>query len=112
MNENEGGGVTEGPRRSRPCRTRARRSTACCRRTCRVRSHCHVVRLSILFTPDSLRDSMPLFLKRQCDRALAAPPERAGVARVDPLGPRDPRLSHRAHSPGYESGVAAEWGAR
>ena len=32
-----------------------------------VRSHCHFVLASIQFIPDSLRDSVPLFLKRQCD---------------------------------------------
>ena len=36
----------------------------------RARSHCRFVRPQILFIPDSLRYSVPLFLKRQCDRTL------------------------------------------
>jgi hypothetical protein len=36
----------------------------------RARSHCRAVLPLIHFTPDSLRDSVPLFLKRRCNRAL------------------------------------------
>ena len=36
----------------------------------RVRSHCRFVRPLTLFTPDSLGDLVPLFLKRRCDRTL------------------------------------------
>jgi hypothetical protein len=35
----------------------------------RVRSHCRFVLTRIHFTPDSLTNSVPLFLNRQCDRA-------------------------------------------
>jgi hypothetical protein len=34
----------------------------------RARSHCRFIRPLIHFTPDSLTYSVPLFLKRQCDR--------------------------------------------
>jgi hypothetical protein len=34
----------------------------------RVRSHCRFVPPLLLFIPDSLRDSAPLFLKQPCDR--------------------------------------------
>jgi hypothetical protein len=44
----------------------------------RVRSHRRFVPTFVHFIPDFLRDSVPLFLKRQCDRTLAAP--RAAVA--------------------------------
>jgi hypothetical protein len=36
----------------------------------RARSHCHFARPLVHFTPDSLTYSVPLFLKRQCDRTL------------------------------------------
>ena len=36
----------------------------------RARSHCRFVLPLIHFIPDSLRYSVPLFLKRQCDRTL------------------------------------------
>ena len=36
----------------------------------RVRSHCRFVLPLIHFIPFSLRESVPLFLKRQCDRTL------------------------------------------
>jgi hypothetical protein len=38
----------------------------------RDRSHCRFVPPLIHFTPDSLTNSVPLFLKRQCDRTLGA----------------------------------------
>ena len=38
----------------------------------RVLSHCRFVLPFIRFTPDVLRGSVPLFLKRQCDRTLAS----------------------------------------
>ena len=43
----------------------------CARRgTARARSHCRFATPLIHFIPDSLTYSVPLFLKRQCDRAL------------------------------------------
>jgi pimeloyl-ACP methyl ester carboxylesterase len=36
----------------------------------RARSHCRFVLPLIHFKPDSPRESVPLFLKRQCDRTL------------------------------------------
>jgi hypothetical protein len=39
-----------------------------------LRSHCRFVPPHILFKPDSPRDSVPLFLKRQCERTLRAGP--------------------------------------
>jgi hypothetical protein len=40
----------------------------------RARSHCHFVPPLIHFIPDLLTYSVPLFLKRQCDRTLGAAP--------------------------------------
>jgi hypothetical protein len=48
----------------------------------RARSHCRFVRPLIHFTPDSLTYSVPLFLKRQCDRTLGM---HGVVARVPPV---------------------------
>jgi hypothetical protein len=42
-------------------------------RSPRVRSHCRIVLPLIQFIPDSLRESVSLFLKRQCDRNLRSP---------------------------------------
>ena len=51
--------------------------TLVCRRPpTRVRSHGRFVLRLIHFIPDSLRELVPLFLKRQCDRALSLPPPR------------------------------------
>ena len=36
----------------------------------RARSHCRFVLPPIYFIPDSLTESVPLFLKRQCDRTI------------------------------------------
>ena len=44
----------------------------------RVRSQCRFALPLIHFIPDALRDSVPLFLKRQCDRTLR-PDRRLGV---------------------------------
>ena len=43
----------------------------------RARSHWCFARPRIHFIPDSLRDSVPLFLRRQCDRTLPGPRQRA-----------------------------------
>jgi hypothetical protein len=48
----------------------------------RARSHCRFVPPLIHFIPDLLRESVPLFLKRQCDRMLGR--------RARPRGPADP----------------------
>ena len=40
----------------------------------RARSHCRFVLPFIRFIPDSLTYSVPLFLKRQCDRTLVGQP--------------------------------------
>ena len=39
----------------------------------RARSHCRFVLLLAHFIPDSLTCSVPLYLKRQCDRTLGTP---------------------------------------
>ena len=39
----------------------------------RARSHCRFVLLLNHFAPDSRTESIPLFLKRECDRALPRP---------------------------------------
>jgi hypothetical protein len=39
----------------------------------RVRSHCRVILPLIYFIPDVLAYSVPLFLKRQCDRTQGRP---------------------------------------
>ena len=41
----------------------------------RVRPRCRFALLLTHFIPDSLRESVPLFLKRQCDRTLLHLPE-------------------------------------
>ena len=41
----------------------------------RARSHCRFVLSSIHFIPDSLTYSVPLYLKRQCDRTLGEAPQ-------------------------------------
>jgi hypothetical protein len=66
----------------------------------RARSHCRFVPPLIHFTPDSLRDLVPLFLKRQCDRTLGLP---AAGARG---GQRVPRRV--GAFPGHRRGVVRE----
>jgi hypothetical protein len=55
----------------------------------RARSHCRFVRPLIRFIPDSLTYSVPLVLKRQCDRTL-------GLRRGHALA----QLHHRCQSEG------------
>ena len=51
---------------------------------CRARSHRRLVLPLVRFILDPLTCSVPLFLKRQCDRTLGAEPQRAGFLRRVP----------------------------
>jgi hypothetical protein len=53
----------------------------------RARSHCCFVLSPIHFIPDSLTYSVPLFLKRQCDRTLGDPPMRTETVAIRARGP-------------------------
>ena len=76
----------------------------------RVQSHRHFVVRFVLLIPDLLRHSVPLFLKRQCDRT----PGRGGQARFQGP-PRDARrLGGRAREQGGVSrtSVSLLWSLR
>jgi hypothetical protein len=64
----------------------------------RGRSHCRFVPPLIRFIPDSLTYSVPLFLKRQCDRALAPSPH----------PPRPHPIAALGGSPGLSRGPPAQ----
>jgi hypothetical protein len=51
-----------------------------------ARSHCRYVLPLIRFTPESRTYSVPLFLKRQCDRTLGGGPRRCRARAVPPVG--------------------------
>ena len=55
----------------------------------RARSHCRFVRPRIRFIPYSLRYSVPLFLKRQCDRTLGSQDALPHHGRADQGGGHD-----------------------
>jgi hypothetical protein len=60
----------------------------------RARSHCRYVAPLIRFIPDSLTYSVPLFLKRQCDRTLGKSWFFVGMAVG--MQESDPDLRHHA----------------
>jgi hypothetical protein len=92
-----------------PCIDSARRSTASTQPgTARARLHCRVALPSIRVISEWLIYSVPLFLKRQCDRTLGtARPRRrsrAGAIRLDLSGPLLESLIEKRQSFSEESG--------
>jgi hypothetical protein len=73
----------------------------------RARSHCHFAPLLIHFTPELLKYSVPLFLKRKCGRTLGAlfaaarDGDSAAVARLLAAG-ADPNALVAGRSPSGE----------
>ena len=53
----------------------------------RARSHCRLVLTLIHFIPDSLTETVPLFLNRRCDRALGPPQGPCRVCSGPPSAP-------------------------
>jgi hypothetical protein len=77
----------------------------------RARPHCHSVPPLIHFMPDSLTYSVPLFLKRQCDRT--PPGLRPGGPPTRPLAPQRCRAigARNADAPSLAPQVAAGMGS-
>ena len=69
-----------------------------CKRGGRARSHCRFVLPFIYFIPESLTYSVPLFLKRQCDRTLRGGRSAALFGGVRLSGRRRTLTSARAPS--------------
>ena len=84
----------------------------------RARSHCYFELPLIHFMPDSLRLSVPLFLKRQCDQTLgrlAVASRPSGRPRLGDIGAPEPPPEHGSGPFGaaaHEAGPAAQLAAQ
>jgi hypothetical protein len=76
-----------------------------------VRSHRRFAPPLTHFTPDSRSESVPLFLKQRCDRALAAPPRAGAGVRAEDLEARPAVLARRRHRRAVAHRVLATGGA-